>query len=109
MLRWVALILIVLLIALQLKLWVGEGGMRDLHALRARIAAQDAENAKLRQRNQALSAEVQDLKHGQQAIEARARSELGLIKPGEVFYQVVGPAPSSTTTQPAQQDSADGH
>ncbi len=109
MLRWVALILAVLLIALQLKLWVGEGGMRDLHALRARIAAQDAENAKLRQRNQALSAEVQDLKHGQQAIETRARSELGLVKPGEVFYQVVGPAPSATAAQPASQDSADGH
>jgi cell division protein FtsB len=99
MIRWVALILIILLIALQLKLWVGEGGMRDLHALRARIETQDAENAKLKQRNQALSAEVQDLKHGQQAIEARARSELGLIKPGETFYQVVTPAPASSTNR----------
>lgn len=99
MLRWVALILIVLLIALQLKLWVGEGGMRDLNALRARISTQDAENAKLRQRNQALSAEVQDLKHGQAAIEARARSELGLIKPGETFYQVVTPAPASSAAK----------
>ena len=108
MLRWVALILIVLLIALQLKLWVGAGGMRDLHALRARIAAQDAENAKLKQRNAALAAEVQDLKHGQQAIEARARSELGLVKPGETFYQVVTPASSSSAAQPAQ-DSGDGH
>lgn len=107
MLRWVALILIVLLIALQLKLWVGEGGMRDLHALRARSAAQDAENTKLKQRNAALSAEVQDLKHGQQAIEARARSELGLIKPGETFYQVVTPAPGASTAPPA--DSDDGH
>ncbi|MGH8212533.1 MAG: cell division protein FtsB [Rhodanobacteraceae bacterium] len=106
MIRWVALILIILLIALQLKLWVGEGGMRDLHALRARIGAQDAENAKLKQRNQALSAEVQDLKHGQQAIEARARSELGLVKPGETFYQVVTPAPASSTNR--NQDS-NGH
>jgi len=89
----------VLLIALQLKLWVGEGGMRDLRALRARVAAQDAENAKLKQRNQALAAEVQDLKHGQAAIEARARSELGLIKPGETFYQVVTPAPASSAAQ----------
>ncbi len=106
MIRWVALILIILLIALQLKLWVGEGGMRDLNALRARIAAQDAENAKLKQRNQALSAEVQDLKHGQQAIEARARSELGLIKPGETFYQVVTPAPASTA---ARNQNDNGH
>ena len=100
MIRWVALILIILLIALQLKLWLGEGGMRDLHALRARIHVQETENAKLRQRNQALSAEVQDLKHGQQAIEARARSELGLIKPGETFYQVVTPALSTSSARP---------
>lgn len=100
MLRWIAVILIVLLVALQVKLWLGEGGMRDLHALRARVAAQQADNAKLKQRNQALSAEVQDLKHGQQAVEARARSELGLIKPGETFYQVVTPAPGASAPQP---------
>ncbi|HET9835579.1 MAG TPA: cell division protein FtsB [Rhodanobacteraceae bacterium] len=106
MLRWIAVILIVLLIALQVKLWLGEGGMRDLHGLRARVAAQQADNAKLKQRNQALSAEVQDLKHGQQAIEARARSELGLIKPGETFYQVVSPAPGASAPQP---ESGHGH
>jgi cell division protein FtsB len=105
MLRWIAVILIVLLVALQVKLWLGEGGMRDLHALRARVAAQQAENTKLKQRNQALSAEVQDLKHGQQAIEARARSELGLIKPGETFYQV---APASSAAPPASGGSG-GH
>lgn len=100
MLRWIAVILVVLLVALQVKLWLGEGGMRDLHGLRARVAAQQAENARLKQRNQALSAEVQDLKHGQQAIEARARSELGLVKPGETFYQVVSPAPGASAPQP---------
>lgn len=104
MLRWIAVILIVLLVALQVKLWIGEGGMRDLHALRARVATQQAENTRLKQRNQALSAEVQDLKHGQQAVEARARSELGLIKPGETFYQV---APASSAA-PAS-GSSGGH
>ncbi|MBS0432824.1 MAG: cell division protein FtsB [Proteobacteria bacterium] len=108
MIRWVALILVVLLIALQLKLWLGEGGMRDLDALRARVAAQETENAQLKKRNEALSAEVQDLKHGQQAIEARARSELGLIKPGETFYQVVTPAPAASASTTAADDS-DGH
>lgn len=108
MMRWVALILVVLLIALQLKLWLGEGGMRDLDALRARVVAQDAENAQLKKRNEALSAEVQDLKHGQQAIEARARSELGLIKPGETFYQVVTPAPGASAAQNPR-DGNDGH
>ena len=108
MMRWIALILVVLLIALQLKLWLGEGGMRDLDALRARVAAQESENAQLKKRNEALSAEVQDLKHGQQAIEARARSELGLIKPGETFYQVVSPAPGASAAQNPQ-DADDGH
>lgn len=91
MLRWAALILLILLIALQLKLWTGEGGMRELESLRTHVAQQKAENAKLKARNDALSAEVQDLKEGRDAIEGRARSELGLIKPGETFYQVVEP------------------
>lgn len=91
MLRWIALILVVLLIALQLKLWVGEGGMGEVRLLRERVSAQQEENDRLKQRNQALSAEVDDLKHGQQAVEARARAELGLIKPGETFYQVAEP------------------
>ncbi|MGH8191616.1 MAG: cell division protein FtsB [Rhodanobacteraceae bacterium] len=96
MLKWLALILIALLIGLQIKLWVGDGGMRDLRAIRARVSAQQAENAKLKQRNDALHADVEDLKHGQDAVEARARSQLGLVKPGEVFYQVVT-APSGTS------------
>ena len=99
MLRHSALILLILLIALQLKLWTGEGGVREVENLRATVLAQKAENEKLRLRNDALAAEVQDLKEGRDAIEARARAELGLVKPGEVFYQVVepngGPAPAA--------------
>lgn len=110
MLKWLALALIALLIGLQIKLWVGDGGMRDLRAIRARVSEQQADNAKLKQRNDALRADVEDLKHGQDAVEARARSRLGLIKPGEVFYQVVAtpagsaggvPAPGSTAGAPA--------
>lgn len=101
MLKWIALVLIALLIGLQVKLWVGDGGMRDLHALRARVTAQRAQNAKLKQRNDALHADVEDLKHGQDAVEARARSQLGLVKPGEVFYQVVTmPAGASSAALP---------
>ena len=91
MLRYVALILLILLIALELKLWAGEGGMRDVWRLEKQLAEQKQENLKLRERNEKLSAEVQDLKNGREAIEERARSELGLIKPGEVFYHVVEP------------------
>lgn len=92
MLRWVALILLVLLIALQLQLWGGHGGLRDLWRLQQRVAAQKQENEALRKRNETLSAEVEDLKHGKEAVEERARSELGLIKPDEIFIQVVDPA-----------------
>ena len=102
MLKWLALILIALLIGLQIKLWVGDGGMRDLRAIRARVAEQQAQNAKLKQRNGALHADVEDLKHGQDAVEARARSQLGLVKPGEVFYQVVNaPAGTASVATPA--------
>jgi cell division protein FtsB len=89
MLRWIALILILLLIGLQLKLWSGSGSMHDVDSLRVAVKKQVDENARLQQRNQAVGADVLDLKHGDQAVEARARTELGLIKPGETFYQVV--------------------
>ena len=101
MLKWLALILIALLIGLQIKLWVGDGGMRDLRAIRARVSEQQADNTKLKQRNDALHADVEDLKHGQDAVESRARQQLGLIKPGEVFYQVVNaPADTSSVATP---------
>jgi len=92
MLRYVALILLILLIGLQLKLWAGQGGLSEVRLLEKRVAEQKGENARLKQRNDALAAEVEDLKHGDEAVEERARSELGLIKPGETFYQVVEPA-----------------
>jgi len=99
MLRWIALILILALIGLQLKLWSGPGSMRDVDSLRIAVKRQADQNEHLLQRNQALGADVQDLKHGDQAVEARARTELGLIKPGETFYQVVD-APAAATAPP---------
>lgn len=96
MLRYVALILLIVLIALQVRLWTGHGGLRDVLRLERSVAEQEAELEKLRARNAALQAEVENLKHGDEAIEERARSELGLIKPGETFYQVVEPAGTET-------------
>lgn len=96
MLRWIGLLLIIMLIGLQVKLWIGDGSTREVHALRVQVKQQQAENKRLSQRNQALAADVADLKHGDQAVEARARAELGLIKPGETFYQVVEPAHPGT-------------
>ncbi|GGA04271.1 cell division protein FtsB [Dyella caseinilytica] len=100
MLRWVALVLLLLLIGLQFKLWSDHGGMSEVAGLRAAVKKQGDENDKLTQRNQALAADVSDLKHGEQAVEARARAELGLIKPGETFYQVV-PKSGSSAADPA--------
>ncbi|MBD8898293.1 cell division protein FtsB [Rhodanobacter sp. DHG33] len=100
MLRWVALVLLLLLIGLQLKLWSAHGGMHEVDALRVSIKKQTDENTRLQQRNQALAADVDDLKHGDQAVEARARTELGLIKAGEVFYQVDNQPAGASSTLP---------
>lgn len=94
--RWLGLLLLALFVALQVKLWIGDGGVRGIHALRQSVGAQKAENAELEKRNQALAADVTDLKRGQNAVESRARNNLGLIKPGEVFYQVIDPAPATS-------------
>ncbi|NEX17507.1 MAG: cell division protein FtsB [Halochromatium sp.] len=87
--RWLVIALIVLLGFLQYRLWVGDGSVAELHALRGRIVDTEAELARLQARNNALAAEVKDLKIGLEAIEERARSELGMIQSGEVFLQVV--------------------
>ncbi|NLW95266.1 cell division protein FtsB [Luteimonas wenzhouensis] len=88
-LRVLLLALVVLLGWLQYRLWFGEGGTRAVEELQARVAQQARQNEGLQQRNAALAAEVADLKSGEAAIEERARSELGMIRPGEVFYRVV--------------------
>ena len=86
--RWLIVGLILLLIGLQAKLWFGQGGRPEVQHLQERVATQKRENSELHKRN-----EVEDLKSGTEAIEERARSELGMIKPGEVFYQVIEPEP----------------
>jgi cell division protein FtsB len=87
--RWLVLLLLLAFGALQYRLWVGDGSLEELHTLRQQIADYKAEIAQMKARNRALLAEVEDLKHGQSAIEERARSELGMIKQGEVFLQVI--------------------
>jgi cell division protein FtsB len=82
-------ILLLVLILLQMKMWFGEGGFRDVRRLEQRVEEQSLENESLAQRNRELQAEVEDLRQGLEAVEERARSELGLIKENEEFYQVV--------------------
>lgn len=87
--RTLLIILIVALILLQLKVWFGEGGYRDVQRLAVRVEEQARENEELALRNRELQAEVEDLRQGLDAIEERARSELGMVKENEEFYQVV--------------------
>ncbi|MCK4743580.1 MAG: cell division protein FtsB [Sulfuriflexus sp.] len=81
--------LLVLFITLQLTLWFGEGGLVDVRKLQQQIEQQQAENARLNERNAALEAEVKDFKQGLGAIEERARNELGMIKKDETFFQII--------------------
>ena len=76
---------------LQYPLWLGKGGWLRVWSLDQQVQEQKEANARLRQRNGALDAEVRDLKQGFEAIEERARYELGLIKQDEIFFQVVAP------------------
>jgi cell division protein FtsB len=81
--------LLVLLIALQARLWLSDDGYREVWRLRAQVAEQHAENARLTLRNSTLDAEVADLKGGLAAAEERARTDLGMIGEQETFFQVV--------------------
>jgi cell division protein FtsB len=89
--KFLAVGLVALLVVLQYRLWLGDGGMREVARLRAEIEQQEVENATLRERNRTLAAEVQDLKKGTVAIEERARTDLGMVGQRETFYQVVTP------------------
>ena len=102
---WPYVLLAVLLMVLQSKLWTGQGNWRQVEDLRKQVAAQKKENADLLRRNQALAAEVKDLKSGVDAVEERARNEMGMIKPGETFYRVVDTDKKLSGNKPADGES----
>jgi cell division protein FtsB len=87
--RVLAIVLVILVVAIQTQLWFGKGGWIKVWDLDRQVEAQRAANEKLRERNAALDAEVRDLKTGYDAIEERARNDLGMIRQDEVFYQVI--------------------
>ncbi len=88
--RWPVLLLLLLVLALQYPLWVGKGGWFRVWEADRALTEQQAHNQQLEQRNAGLDAEIRDLKTGNEAIEERARFELGLTKPDEIFVQVPG-------------------
>lgn len=83
------IILILALIGLQYKLWLGNGGLLQWHSLEQKLASQSNENDKLIARNRAIEADINELKNGDQALEEQARYELGMVKHNEVYYQFV--------------------
>jgi cell division protein FtsB len=104
--RWVSLILIPLLLLLQYPLWFGKGGWLKVWDFDRQVEEQKHINQKTQARNAVLDAEVRDLKQGTEAVEERARSELGMVKRNEVFFQIIGdhsllPASAMIDVKPA--------
>jgi cell division protein FtsB len=99
--KWLAAALALVLILLQYRIWVSDNGVRQVEHLRQAVAAQQAEDTQLAERNRQLAAEVRDLKTGMDALEERARSDLGMIGRNETFYQVVPARPTDAPTRTA--------
>lgn len=81
--------LVLVLLGLQWRLWVGDGGVAELRQLEAQLAVQQEQNEALRLRNQILESEVLDLKNGLEAVEERARADLGMTREDETFYMII--------------------
>lgn len=106
--RAFAVILSLALLALQYRLWISHDGVREVRRLQTAVVAQQRENAGLAARNAQLAAEVENLKKGLDAVEERARSDLGMVGANETFYQVITPAPANPprTEGTAESDTA---
>ena len=87
--RWLTLLLVVLILALQYPLWLGKGSWLRVWEVDRELTKQKEVSQKLKARNASLDADVRDLKQGYEAIEERARSELGMVKRDEIFFQVL--------------------
>jgi cell division protein FtsB len=99
--RWLSVALVALLVVLQYPLWIGRGGWLRVWDVDRQLQLQKESNRKLELRNAGLDAEVRDLKQGYDAIEERARFELGLIKQDEVFVQLPEKTPTESSSSAA--------
>lgn len=102
--RWFIAALAMLVLLLQYRIWMSPEGAREVRRLERAVAAQADENQQLQTRNEQLAAEVRDLKQGLDAVEERARSDLGLIAPNETYFQVVPPEDPSAASDGAGGD-----
>jgi len=99
--RILSIVLVALIAVLQYPLWLGKGGWLRVWEIDRQVTAQKDANAKVRLRNDALDAEVRDLKQGYDAIEERARYELGMVKQDEIFFHVIDNATITKPEEPA--------
>ena len=95
------LFLLILVALLQYRLWFSDGGVAELDRLETRLSQLKAQVREREERNASLEADVRDLKEGDDAIEERARQELGMIREGEVFVQIIAPSPQPEDVPPA--------
>src|SRR4051812_5898030 len=98
--KWLTLVLVALVSLIQFPLWLGKGGWLRVQEVDQQIVTQRQTNARLTVRNAALDAEVRDLKQGLEAIEERARSELGMVRQDEIFFHVLEAAAPTAKKQP---------
>ena len=95
--RWILSVLVILGLVMQVKLWLSDDGYSKTRELRQAVSEQRQQNQVLKERNSALNAEMLNLKHGREAAEERARTDLGMIGPKETFYQVIPSADTPNT------------
>jgi len=86
--RFIPLILLALVVLFQAQLWIGKGSLPSVQELQQRLDEQRAKNAQIQLANEQLAAEVRDLREGLEMVEEKARSELGMVKPNEIFVQI---------------------
>jgi len=105
-LRWLLFTLLLLLGVLQYRLWFAEGSLAEQHRLQIQIEEKTRINSELQARNAVLEREVMELQSGNKGVEQRAREQLGLVREGETFYQIVeSPEPArAASPEPAAED-----
>jgi len=95
--KWIIAILVLVILALQYRLWFGEGSLEQMTELSREIERQKVENANLRERNRILMLRVRELKQGEERVEEKAREDMGMIQEGETFFFI--PEDSADTAQ----------
>ena len=104
--RFAFFLLVALLAAVHVELWLGKGGVPRVMSLRAQVESQQRLNAQALARNERMAAEVRDLREGLEMVEEKARTELGMVKPDEIYVQLTSQAPARMSSAPVASSSS---